>query len=124
MSAGEENEDKAADAFKTRLRAARDLRGMSQGELARKTGLPPSSIAHFEAGARKPSFDNLRRLATHLNVTTDFLLGRVDEPGQAAAADPLYRHMSQISDADRDIADKFLQVLAERNKSRREGGDS
>ena len=86
---------------------------MNQGDLARKTGLPASSIAHFEAGGRKPSFENLRRLATQLNVTTDYLLGRVAEPGQAAAADPLYRHVSQISDADRDIAEEFLNVAAE-----------
>lgn len=121
MTENPEDPPKAPDIFGERLRAARDFRGMSQGELAQKTGLPPSSIAHFEAGGRKPSFDNLRRLATHLNVTTDYLLGRVAEPEQAAAADPLYRHVSQISDADRDIAEEFLKVLAERNKRRTEG---
>ncbi|MBP7648786.1 helix-turn-helix transcriptional regulator [Phenylobacterium sp.] len=118
-----EDEPKTPDVFGERLRAARDLRGMNQGDLARKTGLPASSIAHFEAGGRKPSFENLRRLATQLNVTTDYLLGRVAEPGQAAAADPLYRHVSQISDADRDIAEEFLEMLANRNKRRTEGGE-
>ena len=124
MTENPENEAKEPDVFGERLRAARDLRGMNQGELARKTGLPASSIAHFEAGGRKPSFENLRRLATHLNVTTDYLLGRVAEPEQAAAADPLYRHVSQISDADRDIAAEFLEMLANRNKRRTEAGDT
>lgn len=116
-----EPEAKGPDVFAKRLRAARDLRGMNQGELARKAGLPASSIAHFESGGRKPSFDNLRRLATALNVTTDYLLGRVAEPEQAAAADPLYRHVSQISDADRTLAADFLEMLANRNKRRTEG---
>ena len=81
--------EKPSDAFKDRLRIAREtLRGMSQVELAKATGLPPSSIAHFEGGGRKPSFDNLRKLANALNVTTDYLLGRVDEPDMAQAADP------------------------------------
>jgi transcriptional regulator with XRE-family HTH domain len=124
MTENPENEAKGPDVFGERLRAARDLRGINQGELARKTGLPASSIAHFEAGGRKPSFENLRRLATHLNVTTDYLLGRVAEPEQAAAADPLYRHVSQISDADRDIAAEFLEMLANRNKRRTEAGDT
>ena len=46
--------------FNERLRAIREgLRRMSQAELAKAAGLPPSSIAHFERGTRKPSFDSL-----------------------------------------------------------------
>ncbi len=30
--------------------------------------MPPSSIAHFETGTRKPSFDTLRRIANALTV--------------------------------------------------------
>lgn len=108
-------------AFKSRLRSARELRGLNQGELARKARLPPTSIAHFEGGARKPSFDTLRRLATSLNVTTDYLLGRVDDPDMAAAGDTLFRHVARISDADRGLAEDFLRVLAERNTKRNEG---
>jgi hypothetical protein len=37
-----------------------------------------------EAGTRKPSFDNLRRIANVIAVSTDFLLGRVDAPELAA----------------------------------------
>jgi transcriptional regulator with XRE-family HTH domain len=109
------------DVFPERLRAARDLKDMSQSDLAAKAKLPASSIAHFEAGARKPSFDNLRRLAIALQVTTDYLLGRADTPETAAAGDPLYRHMANISDADREIAEEFLKVLADRNLKRLKG---
>src|SRR3546814_15450293 len=51
------------DAFRRRLATARDSRKISQGELAKKTGLPASSISHFEGGGRKQSFGNLLRLA-------------------------------------------------------------
>ena len=114
--------EKPSDIFKDRLRTARDdLRGMSQAELAKATGLPPSSIAHFEGGARKPSFDNLRKLATALNVTTDYLLGRVDDPDVAAAADPLYRYGAKLTEADRTLAEDFMRMLAERDRPDREG---
>jgi len=113
------------EVFKERLRAARDLRGMSQSEVAAQAKLPASSIAHFEAGARKPSFDNLRRLANALKVTTDYLLGRADTPDlapeSAMAADPLYRHVANISEADREIAGDFLKLLADRNQKRLRG---
>ena len=112
---------KPSDIFKDRLRTARDgLRGMSQAELAKATGLPPSSIAHFEGGTRKPSFDNLRKLATALNVTTDYLLGRVDDPDMAVAADPLYRYGAKLTEQNRALAEDFMRMLAERDGRGRE----
>ena len=86
-----------SEIFPVRLRAARDLRQWSQSELAGRARLPPSSIAHFETGSRKPSFDTLRRLANALEVTTDYLLGRVDDPGLAEAGDPLYRDIGKLT---------------------------
>lgn len=110
------NERTPSDLFQERLRAARELRKWSQGELAEKASMPPSSIAHFESGSRKPSFDTLRRLANALEVTTDYLLGRVDDPTLAQAADPLFRDVSKLTGNDRELAKDFLKMLAERNK--------
>ena len=66
--------------------------------------------------ARKPSFDSLRRLATALDVTTDWLLGQVDNPDQSAASDPLYRHIQNLSAADRDNARKIIEALSDKPK--------
>lgn len=108
--------------FPERLKAARELRKLGQGDLAVRAGLPPTSISHFEAGARKPSFDNLRRLAKALEVTTDYLLGLADAPEVSTSADPLYRHGQQLSSQDRELADNILRILAERNQNKT-GGD-
>jgi transcriptional regulator with XRE-family HTH domain len=109
-----------SEIFKERLRTAREqLRKWSQSELAEKAGLPPSSIAHFEAGARKPSFDTLRKLANALEVTTDYLLGRVDRPGLAEAGDPLYRDVGKLTGHDRELAKDFLKMLAQRSQHKR-----
>lgn len=107
-----------SDPFSARLREARvDLRKMSQNELAAVTKMPSTSIAHFEGGSRKPSFDNLRALATGLDVSADYLMGRVDEPGLPdAGEDPLYRYFSGISYKDRPLAVNFLKMLAERDQ--------
>ena len=115
-------EPSPTDIFKERLRKARDFRGWSQGDLGQKAGMPASSIAHFETGARKPSFDSLRRLANALEVTTDYLLGRVDEPGLAQAGDPLFRDYGKLSGHDREIAKDFLKMLAERNAAKKAKG--
>jgi len=110
-----------SELFQERLKAARDLRKWSQSDLAGRAGMPPSSIAHFESGSRKPSFDTLRRLANALEVTTDYLLGRVDEPGRAEAGDPLYRDVGKLTAGDREIAEAFLKMLADRNQAKKKG---
>jgi transcriptional regulator with XRE-family HTH domain len=108
-----------SEIFRERLKIARDkLRKWSQAELASKAGMPSTSIAHFEAGARKPSFDTLRKLANALDVTTDYLLGRTDDPGLAEAGDPLYRDVGKLTGNDRELARDFLEMLAKRSEEK------
>ena len=100
--------------FPERLRTSREYRGLSQGELAKKAGMQPSAISHFETGTRKPSFDNLRILADSLDVTTDYLLGRVNEFKALAGADRLHRHYESLQGSDRKMADDLITMLAQR----------
>ena len=109
--------------FPGRLRAARENRRLSQGDLASRAGLRASAISHFETGTRKPSFDNLRRLADALEVTTDYLIGRVTDSQELAGADRLHRHLDRLSTDDRDIAEGFLKLLADKAKSKARKGD-
>jgi len=102
--------------FPDRLKQARELRGLSQGELAARAGMQPSAISHFETANRKPSFDNLRRLAQALDVTTDYLLGRVNEIGATAKADTLYRNIQQLQSTDRDFIEDWIRHKVERGK--------
>lgn len=108
-----------SEMFQVRLKAARDLRGWSQSDLGTRADLPPSSIAHFESGSRKPSFDTLRKIANALEVTTDYLLGRVDQPELSEAGDPIFRDIAKLTGKDRDLARDFLKMLAERDSAKR-----
>ena len=112
------DETAPSEIFRERLREARKLRGYNQEELAEKAKMPSSSVAHFEGGTRKPSFESLRRLANALEVTTDYLLGRADNPEMAQAGDPLYRDVAKLTGNDREIAKDFLKMLAQRNKTK------
>jgi len=107
--------------FSERLIAAREKRGMSQSELAEKTGFQASALSHFESGRRMPSFDSLKRLADALNVSTDYLLGRdVSEPAGPAAA-KLFRHAGTMKQEDLEMLANFAEQLAQKN--RRENKD-
>jgi transcriptional regulator with XRE-family HTH domain len=101
--------------FPDRLRSARDLRQMSQSDLAEKANLQPTAVSHFETGRRAPSFDNLKALSEALQVTTDYLLGRVDEPGATGAVvDQLFRHAENMSRDDLDTLTGFAEMLAKK----------
>jgi transcriptional regulator with XRE-family HTH domain len=104
-----------SEIFAARLQSARQLRKMSQSELAEKAGLQPSAISHFENDRRSPSFDNLKTLANALNVPTDYLLGRIDSPTLTGATrDVLFRHAQNMSKNDLETLTSFAAMLAQK----------
>ncbi|MBP29006.1 helix-turn-helix transcriptional regulator [Methylobacterium sp.] len=106
------------DIFQQRLQAARELRKLTQSQLAATAGLPASSVSHFEAGARKPSFDNLKRLAGALAVTTDYLLGRSDDPDTSGAVGRLHRDQHKLSAEDLKLTEDFVNMLLLRSQKK------
>ena len=48
--------------------------------VADQLGIAKSTYAGYESGYREPSLETVQRLATLLNVTSDYLLGRTEEP--------------------------------------------
>ena len=70
-----------------RLRRTRERKGMTQAELSRRTGIPPSLIANIEAGRRRMSLMHARAIARALGVSIDYLAGTFeDENSETRAA--------------------------------------
>ena len=61
--------------FSKRLRTAIDMRGISQTELAKKTGISKSSISHYLKGDWEGTQDAVYALALALNVSEAWLMG-------------------------------------------------
>lgn len=57
-----------------RLARAREAAGFTQAQLAHAIGVGQQTVSMIESGRRNPSLANLVRLASLLNVTTDYLL--------------------------------------------------
>lgn len=64
--------------FGDRLKEEREAKSISREELAQYLNLSYSTIAKYEIGTRFPDPKTLERLAELLDVSVDYLLGRVD----------------------------------------------
>jgi transcriptional regulator with XRE-family HTH domain len=80
----------AAERFGLRLRKLRDQADISQPELARRSGLPQSSISTWEAGITEPRWSAVVALAKALGVDTTAFEDLPEDgasPGQPDDAD-------------------------------------
>jgi transcriptional regulator with XRE-family HTH domain len=65
-----------ANVLGARIREARRTAGLTQRELAGLLDTVQHVVSGWETGARAPNVANLVSLASALDVTTDWLLGR------------------------------------------------
>jgi len=63
-----------------RLVALREARGWSRRELSLRCGFGPSVISKYESSTSDPSATHLAIMADLFEVSTDYLLGRSDDP--------------------------------------------
>ena len=63
-----------------KIRELRKARGLNQDQLAELASLNRVTIAKYESGRVEPGAQALARIADALDVSTDVLLGRAEEP--------------------------------------------
>ena len=66
--------------FSERIKELRRKNGMTQEALGKIIGVGPDSIYIYEKGKAYPEVRNLVILADFFGVSTDYLLGRTDDP--------------------------------------------
>lgn len=66
-------------AFAERLKELRKQAHLTQVELAKRLGIGQSSYADWERGKKKPTQENLVKIAQILNVSVDYLVGNSQE---------------------------------------------
>ncbi|WP_153732744.1 helix-turn-helix domain-containing protein [Sporosarcina obsidiansis] len=67
-----------------RLKKLRTESKLTQDELGKKINVTKVSISGYENGNRSPDTETLQKIADTFNVTTDYLLGRSDNPRKTA----------------------------------------
>lgn len=105
------------DQMGKRLMARRKQCGLTQEDLAEKTGLTTQTISTAETGKKALRPENIIRLCNALEISADYLLmGRVT--GEDAAV--LHKKLSSLSPAQyrylEEIINSYLAAMAEKNK--------
>lgn len=94
-----------------RLKAARQMAGLSQAQIARLMGLHRPSISEAEAGRRRVSAEELAELSRHYGVSVTWLSGVGPETVDAkdARVELAARELTKLKTQD---LDRVLQLLA------------
>ena len=94
-----------------RMKEARKLAGLSQGQVAKMLDLHRPSVSEMEAGNRRVSAEELARLAQIYDVGVAWLLG--ETPDKLDAQDPrLELAARELSKLKPDDLERLLKLLA------------
>lgn len=118
--------------FGERLRSLREEKKITQKELAKLFKIAESTVSMYERGEREPNFEIVNKIANFFNVSTDYLLGRTDDPTPPRKSkDPFsdlpkdaqifFKDFDKLSDEDKKkVAEhiKFLLHLAEKENKK------
>jgi SOS regulatory protein LexA len=63
-----------------RLKQLRKQKGLTQEELAKRIGISRGRLNNYEREYREPDFEMLTKFAEFFEVTTDYILGKTDDP--------------------------------------------
>jgi len=66
--------------FSERLKELRASKNAVRKDIADHLEITVRAYQHYETGTRFPDFKGINRLADYFDVSTDYLLGRSDNP--------------------------------------------
>lgn len=105
--------------FSERLKDLRKQAGLTQVDVARKLGISQQAYASWERGAKKPTQENLVKIAQILNVSVDYLVGNLKETSdELDNIELLFRMNSKgLTDEEKEIFKKeLIEFMEERKK--------
>lgn len=106
--------------FSERLKDLRKQAGLTQVDVAEKLGISQPAYASWERGVKKPTQENLVKIAQILNVSVDYLVGNSEEKAdELDNIELLFRMNSKgLTDEEKEIFRKeLIEFMEERKKA-------
>lgn len=103
-------------AIASRLRLAREMAGLTQGQVAKAQGWHRPTVSEIEAGRRKVSVEEVAALSDMYGVNVPWVVGREDEEADSAAdrVRLAARELSKLREEDLDRIVQLIQALRAR----------
>lgn len=104
--------------FSERLKKLRKDTGLTQVDVASKLGISQQAYASWERGMKKPTQENLVKIAQILNASVDYLLGNSEEKSdELDNIELLFRMNSKgLTDEEKKVFKKELIEFMEERK--------
>lgn len=106
--------------FSERLKDLRKDTGLTQVDVASRLGISQPAYASWERGVKKPTQENLVKIAQILNVSVDYLVGNSEErTGELDNIELLFRMNSKdLTEEEKEIFKKeLIEFMKERKKA-------
>ena len=118
--------DVVVGGFGEKVRVKRQEKGLTQGELAKKAGITQATISRVESGeVLQLGSDKLRGLAKALDVSVDFLVGKIDRMEfddsliNDQTAKVIFRGYEKLSEKRKRQVLEYVEFLVKQEKSKR-----
>lgn len=105
-----------------KIKELREIKQITQEELAKYLGVAPQTVYKYEKEINEPDLKTTSKIAEYFNVTTDYLLGRTDnpdmlnEPIQIAASMKDGLDISDMDDDEKKFINDFIKMVRSKKK--------
>lgn len=88
---------------------------ITRNSLVKEIGISKNSFVNWEKGS-SPSAETVSKIADYLGVSTDYLLGRTDDP---AFTIPEYQYFSEheLTEEEKKKVDEYVELLIKARKN-------
>lgn len=101
--------------FGERLESCMKKAGYNQKQLAKQIDVTPVRLNYWIKDKRQPDIPNIKKLASALNVSADYLIGNI-ESSESSAMDALAEERN-LSSTDRNLIEGILSLTPEQRQA-------
>ena len=96
-----------------RIQEMRQLKGMTQSELAQKLGMTPKYISNIECGGKNPTLETFVAIANALGIDANALLADVLDTSDEIKCSSLWEKLLSFPREKREKLLRIIELIAE-----------
>lgn len=95
----------------SRIKQLREKNDLSQKQVAKSLGISNVQLSRYESGDRRPDPEMIKQIADYFDVSTDYLLGRNNNPSTCKNSEETTKQFPDLTDIDPDLLHRFIETV-------------